>query len=192
LKTEKQKMLDGELYLASDAELTELRRRARRLTRVFNATTEEETALRLDTLRELLGSIGTNCEIETPFRCDYGAFLSLGHNVFINFGCVILDCNYVEIGDHVLIGPNVGIYAATHPVDPAERMTLRELGKPIRIGRNVWIGGNSVICPGVSIGENTTIGAGSIVTKDIPANVVAAGNPCKVLREITSGPHVDS
>jgi maltose O-acetyltransferase len=183
VKSEKQKMLDGDLYLAADEELTTMRRRARRLTRIFNATTEEESVLRQDVLHELFGKFGSNCEIEAPFRCDYGEFILMGSNVFVNFGCVMLDCSLIEIGDNVLIGPNVGIYAATHPTDPGERLTLRELGKPIRIGNNVWLGGGTIVCPGVTIGDNTTIGAGSVVTKNIPANVIAAGNPCRVLRE---------
>ena len=119
-----------------------------------------------------------------PFYCDYGYNIKIGDVFFANFGCVILDVNRVEIGDNVLIGPNVQIYTATHPVDPAERLSLLETSKPIRIGNNVWIGGGSILCPGIRIGNNSSIGAGSVVTKDIPDNVVAVGNPCRVIREI--------
>lgn len=183
-KTEREKMLAGELYLASDEALVAARLRARRLTREFNATSEAEAEKRLEILRELLGKVGPRVEIEPPFRCDYGDHIHIGDNFYANFGCVILDCARVEIGANVLLAPNVQIYAATHPTDAAERLTLKELAAPVSIGDNVWIGGGAIICPGVSIGANTTIGAGSVVTKDIPPNVIAAGNPCRILREL--------
>lgn len=184
MKTEWQKMLDGELYLAGDADLTAQRKRARRLSREFNATTEDEAEKRRAIARELFGNIGDKFEIEPPFRCDYGSLISIGENFYANFGCVILDCNRVSIGDNVLLAPNVQIYAAHHPIDPTVRLSGLELASPVEIGHNVWIGGGAMVCPGVSIGDNTTIGAGSIVTKSIPANVVAAGNPCRILREV--------
>ncbi len=184
MKTEWQKMLDGELYLASDPDLAARRKRARGLTRQFNDLSEDETSQRAAIARELFGQIGHKFEIEPPFRCDYGSLISIGENFYANFGCVILDCNHVSIGDNVLLAPNVQIYAAHHPIDPLLRLDMLELTSPVSIGNNVWIGGGAIICPGVSIGDNTTIGAGSVVTKSIPSDVVAVGNPCRVLREI--------
>lgn len=184
MKTELEKMLAGELYLTDDAELKTMRVGARRLTRLFNCTTEDETDLRKELLRELLGSCGEKIEIEPPFRCDYGNFISVGENFYANFGCVILDCGHITIGDNVMLAPNVQIYAAYHPLDAATRTAGPELAAPISIGDNVWIGGGSIILPGVSIGENSVIGAGSVVARDIPSNVVAAGNPCRVLRTL--------
>lgn len=185
-------MLSGHLYNGYDEELVTMRRNARRIVRAFNATTEEETEQRKSLLRELFGSIGGDrIEIEPPFRCDYGCHIHLGNAVYMNFGCVVLDVARVDIGDNVLFGPNVHVYAASHPVDDVEtRVSGLENGKPVKIGNNVWIGGGSIICPGVSIGDNTTIGAGSVVTKDIPANVVAAGNPCRVIRELKENKNV--
>lgn len=182
--TERELMLAGELYFAGDAELVEMRRRARHLTRRFNATGEDESEERRNLLRELFGNIGDGCEIEPPFRCDYGAFIFAGERFYANFGCVILDCAPVRIGDGVLLGPNVQIYTAYHPIDADIRRAGRELASPVSIGDNVWIGGGAIILPGVSIGENSVIGAGSVVTKSIPTGVVAAGNPCRVLRDI--------
>ncbi|MBN4004073.1 sugar O-acetyltransferase [Nostoc sp. LPT] len=183
-KTEKQKMLAGELYLASDRELNAERKRARRLLRLYNATTEEEPEKQLQLLQDLMGKLGSNSEIVQPFFCDYGSNIHAGNNVYIGYGGVILDCNIVELGDNLLCGPYLQIYTAYHPTDPDLRLAKRELelAAPIKIGSNVWIGGGVIICPGVTIGDNTTIGAGSIVVKDIPANVVAVGNPCRVVR----------
>lgn len=182
--TQREKMLAGELYFAGDEGLVKLRQNARRLTRLFNNTTEEQSEERQKLLQELFGNIGTGCEIEPPFRCDYGCFLSIGKGFFANFNCVILDCAKVTIGDNVLFGPGVQIYTAYHPLDPGPRRDLWEAAKPITIGHNVWIGGNAIVCPGVTIGENSVIGAGSVVTKDVPPNVVVVGNPGRILREI--------
>lgn len=182
MPTEKEKMLAGELYNAGDPQLVEERRRARRLTREYNSTTEDEWDRRKKILKELIGSFEGFLAIEPPFYCDYGSNIHCGKNVFFNFNCIVLDVNRVEIGDNVLFGPNVQIYSATHPVDYKERSTGLELGKPIKIGSGVWVGGSAVICPGVTIGDRTVIGAGSVVTKDIPSGVFAAGNPCKVIR----------
>lgn len=182
--TQREKMLAGELYFAGDEELMTLRQKARRLTRLYNNTTEEQSEERQKLLRELFGSIGTGCEIEPPFRCDYGCFLSVGKGFFANFNCVILDCAPVTIGDHVLFGPGVQIYTAYHPLEAQPRRDLLEAAKPISIGTNVWIGGNAIILPGVVIGDNAVVGAGSVVTKDVPPNVVVAGNPGRILREI--------
>jgi maltose O-acetyltransferase len=183
-KTEKQKMLAGELYLASDAELQAESQRALRLLRLYNQTTETEGDKRLQTLQALFGAIGKKPQIVPPFHCDYGSHITIGDRFYMNYGGVILDCNKVHIGNDVLCAPYVQIYAAYHPTNPTVRLTGRELAAPIRIGNNVWIGGGVIICPGVTIGDNTTIGAGSVVTKDIPANVVAVGNPCRVLRSV--------
>jgi maltose O-acetyltransferase len=184
-KTEREKMLAGELYVAADHALTQERRRARRLTRLYNATTEDEPERRLELLRELLGHAGAGITIEPPFSCDYGIYISIGDGFFMNFGGIILDCNYVRIGDNVQCGPNVQICAATHPLDAAQRILGPELGAPVTIGDNVWLGAGAIILPGVTIGANTTIGAGSVVSRDIPANVLAAGAPCRVIRELS-------
>ncbi|MBW4632178.1 MAG: sugar O-acetyltransferase [Iphinoe sp. HA4291-MV1] len=181
-KTEKQKMLAGELYLASDLELVAGRNFAFRLLRMYNSTTEEQLEQRSQILQELFGQVGENINILPPFHCDYGKYIYAGDGLFMNFGCVILDGNTVHIGNNVLCAPYVQIYTTYHPIEPKIRLSGRELTSPIRIGNNVWIGGGAIICPGVTIGDNTTIGAGSIVVKDIPANVVAAGNPCRVIR----------
>jgi len=182
--TEREKMLTGELYLASDPELVALRQGARRLTRLFNQTTEDEPETRDALLRELLGTAGQGIFIEPPFRCDYGGNIRIGDRFYANFGLVVLDCARVQIGDDVMFGPSVHLYAATHPLDAHQRIQGPELAAPITIGDRVWIGGGAIICPGVTIGSRTTIGAGSVVTKDIPSNVVAAGNPCRVMREL--------
>jgi maltose O-acetyltransferase len=150
--------------------------------REYNATTETESDRRVAILQKLFGSLGSGVEIESPFYCDYGYNIRAGSRFYVNYGCVILDCNRVDIGDDVLFGPYVQVYAAYHPTDPATRLTKKELAAPVRIGSNVWIGGGAIILPGVTIRDNTTIGAGSVVTGDIPANAVAAGNPCIIRR----------
>ena len=183
MKTEKEKMLAGELYNAQNPQLVLERRQARDLTKALNDSRDEEQDKRLGILHQLLGQTGTNAWIEPPFYCDYGSNISLGDNVYFNFNCIILDVCPVEIGDNVMFGPNVQIYTATHPVNHLERNSGLEFGKPIRIGSDVWVGGSAVICPGVTIGARSVIGAGSVVTKDIPEGVFAAGNPCKVIRE---------
>ncbi|NEQ21700.1 MAG: sugar O-acetyltransferase, partial [Microcoleus sp. SIO2G3] len=149
-KTEKQKMLAGELYRAVDSELVAERQRARRLTRLYNSTTEQELETRSQILYELFGAVGANVEIEPPFYCDYGSNIYAGDGFYMNFGCVILDCNSVYIGEKVLCGPAVQIYTATHPTDPEIRLSGLELALPVRIGNNVWIGGGAIICPGVT------------------------------------------
>ena len=184
MKNELERMLAGELYDASDPELCRMRSEARRLTRQFNATTEEERGLRMEILQELFASVGSNITIEPPFHCDYGCHIHAGKNFYMNFNCIILDCATVAIGDDVMAGPGVHIYTAFHPLDARERVQGLELAAPVSIGNRVWIGGGAIICPGVVIGDNTTIGAGSVVTRDIPANVFAAGNPCRVLRRL--------
>ncbi len=182
--TEREKMLAGQLYDASDPELTRLRKRARALTRLFNATTEEQPDERERLLRELFGRLGARPEIEPPFHCDYGGNIFAGDRLYMNFGCVVLDVNEVHLGHNVQLGPGVQLLTATHPLPAAERIRGPELGFPIRVGNNVWLGAGAIICPGVTIGDDTTIGAGSVVLKDIPAGVLAVGNPCRVVRNL--------
>jgi maltose O-acetyltransferase len=183
MRSEKEKMLAGELYDASDEVLSKEREYARSVSFEFNNSRPDEITKRKEILKRLIKSEG-DFLIEPPFHFDYGYNIEIGDNFFANFGCVILDVNKVKIGDNVLLGPNVQIYTATHPLDHKERMAGKEAAKPIIIGNNVWIGGGTIICPGVRIGNNTTIGAGSVVTKDIPDNVLAVGNPCKVIKEV--------
>lgn len=184
MKTEKQKMLAGELYDALDPELVQARERARDLCWDLNATRESENDNRRRILQELLGSGGDSVWMQPPFFCDYGSNIYLGERVYFNFNCVILDVCEVRIGEYSFFGPGVQIYAATHPVHAKLRRT-QEYGKPVTIGSDVWVGGGAIILPGVTIGSKTVIGAGSVVTKDIPDGVVAAGNPCRIIREIT-------
>ncbi|HEX2922583.1 MAG TPA: sugar O-acetyltransferase [Chloroflexota bacterium] len=185
-RSERERMLSGELYLAADPELVAMRVRARQLTQSYNSTSPEEAERRLVILRELLGAVGPGVEIELPFHCDYGGNIYAGKRLYLNFGCVVLDCARVRIGDDVQCGPYVQILTAHHPMEPEARLSGRELASPIRIGNNVWIGAGAVICPGVTIGDGTTIGAGSIVTRDLPANVLAVGNPCRVVRPLAA------
>lgn len=184
MKTEKSKMLAGEMYDAFDPELVAARERARDLCQELNSSRERDETVRRRILKELLGSGGDSVWMQPPFYCDYGTNIYLGERVYFNFNCVILDVCEVRIGEYSFFGPAVQIYAATHPIDPQMRR-VHEFGKPVTIGSDVWVGGSAVICPGITIGSNTVIGAGSVVTKDIPAGVVAAGNPCRIIREIT-------
>lgn len=184
MQTEKEKMLSGGRYNAADPQLVMERRQARNLLKAFNDSMDEEQEKRQQILAKLLGVMGENVLIEPPFFCDYGSNIYLGNNVFFNFNCVVLDVVRVDIGNNILFGPNVQIYTATHPIDYKERATGLELGKPVRIGSNVWIGGSVVINPGITIGDRSVIGAGSVVVKDIPAGVFAAGNPCNVIRSL--------
>ncbi|WP_142847804.1 sugar O-acetyltransferase [Telmatospirillum sp. J64-1] len=180
-KSEKQKMLDGDLYNAAAPELVAGRSRADRLMAAFNAAPEDR---REEILRELLGSVGENTVIRPDFRCDYGENIKIGRNVFINFNCVFLDCAAIEIGDFTQIAPAVQFYTATHPLDPGLRRDGQEYALPIRVGTNVWIGGGAIILPGVTIGDDSVIAAGSVVTKDVPPRSVVVGNPARVVREV--------
>lgn len=200
--TEKQKMLDGQPYDCSDDQLLTRWHLAHDIIREFNQTSTRDLPKLNELLGRLLGSHGSGLWIAAPFFCDYGENIHIGSNTEINMNCVFLDCNTITIGSNVLIGPNVQIYAVTHPVDPEQRMPLASvsmpqheravssngiaycpcISAPVSIGDNSWIGGSSVILPGVSIGSNTTIGAGSVVTKSIPDNCLAVGNPCRVVR----------
>ena len=184
MRTEREKMLAGELYEPMDKELVLARDRARDLCMDLNATREGQAEERRRILKELFGTGGESVWLQPPFYCDYGANISLGERVFFNFNCVVLDVCQVTIGDYTLFGPAVQIYTATHPMN-AERRRQQEFAKPIEIGSDVWVGGGAIICPGVNIGSKSVIGAGSVVTNNIPAGVVAAGNPCRVIREIT-------
>lgn len=182
--TERTKMLSGELYLGSDPELVELRNQARRFMQAYNQTLYDDDPQRRELLEGILGSVGRNVNIQTPFFVDYGIHTHLGDQVFMNFNCHILDCAEVRIGDHTMLATAVQLLTATHPLLAADRVRGPESARPITIGRNCWLGGGVVVCPGVTIGDNTTIGAGAVVTKDIPANVLAAGNPCRVIRAL--------
>lgn len=181
MKSEKEKMLAGELYDASEQELVKEREQARDLIFAFNHTNPGEKEKKQAIIKKLIVAKGT-LYIEAPFYCDYGYNIEVGDNFYANFGCTILDVNKVAIGDNVLLAPNVQIYTANHPINPVERLTGKEYAKPISIGNNVWLGGGVIICPGVKIGNNVTVGAGSVVTGDIPNNVLAAGNPCRVIK----------
>ncbi|TDU66595.1 maltose O-acetyltransferase [Prosthecobacter fusiformis] len=183
MKSEKEKMLTGELYDALDPQLCAERQRCRDLCKRLNDSREEETEERQRILEELFGG-PTNAWIQPPFYCDYGSNITLGSKVFFNFNCVVLDVMPVTIGDYTLFGPAVQIYTATHPMDANVRRAGLEAAKAITIGSDVWVGGGAIICPGVTIGDRSVIGAGSVVTRDIPADVFAAGNPCRVIRQI--------
>ncbi len=189
MTTEKQKMLAGEMYDPLDPQLCRERQHTRDLCQQLNASREDETELRREIVRELFGQ-DSDVWIQPPFFCDYGTNLVLGSKVFFNFNCVVLDVMRVEIGDNVLFGPSVQIYTATHPINAEERRTWREFAKPVKIGSDVWGGGGAIICPGVTIGHRSVIGAGSMVTRDIPDDVLAAGNPCRVIRPLDFGEKV--
>ena len=182
LKTNKEKMLAGESYNILDPELEIDRQRAKGLLRLYNSS--EAAAERQAILEQLLGHIGQNSFIESPFHCAYGQNTYIGDHVFMNVFCAILDCNEVRIGDHVMIGPAVQIYTAAHHLQAEPRNRGMEVAKPIVIEDNVWIGGGAILLPGMSIGRNAVVGAGAVVTRDVPANTVVAGNPARVIRVI--------
>jgi maltose O-acetyltransferase len=184
--SEKKKMLAGELYRSTDAELQAEMAEAQQHLRRLNAIPNEDVEQRFEALQAILGQVGSGTQIKSPFTCDYGLHIRIGGNGFVNYGCVFLDCNLIAIGDDAQIGPSVHIYTALHPVDPEIRRSGLEAARPVNIGHNVWLGGHCVICPGVTIGNNSVIGAGSVVVRDIPAYRVAVGNPCRVIREIGS------
>lgn len=183
MPSELQKMLAGELYDPMDAELVAARARARDLSRALNTTRDADGEERRRILCELFGAGGESVWMQPPFFCDYGANIELGERVFFNFNCVVLDVCTVRIGDFTLFGPAVQIYTPMHPFN-AELRRREEFGKPVEIGSDVWVGGGAIILPGVRIGSRAVIGAGSVVTRDIPGGVFAAGNPCRVVREI--------
>ncbi len=177
-------MLNGQLYYAFGPELTNERLHAKNLLHQFNHLAPDQVSQKNELLNKLLGSLKDIPIIEAPFQCDYGYNIHIGCNFFANYNLVILDCAKVTIGDNVLIGPNVGIYTGGHPVEHKIRNEGLEFAHPISIGNNVWIGGNVCINPGVTIGDNTIIGSGSVVTKSMPSNVIAFGNPCKVSKRL--------
>jgi len=176
-------MLAGELYDPLVPELLLARERARDLFQEYNATREIQTDARRRILLELFDAVGEDSCIQPPFYCDYGDNIRLGRNCFMNFNCVILDICRVTIGDYVFLGPGVQIYTATHPLEARLRRT-HESGEPVTIGDDVWIGGGAILCPGVTIGDRSVIGAGSVVTRDVPADSLAVGNPCRVIRRL--------
>ncbi len=182
--SEKEKMLAGALYNASDPQVAREHKHARMLCMRFNQLLPDQAQDKNAILDELLGRYGTNLTIQPPFYCDFGSNIYLGDSVYFNYNCIILDVNKVKIGDRVLVGPGVQFYSATHPVEWDIRSSGLELGKPIKIGSDVWIGGGAIILPGVTIGDKTVIGAGSVVTKDLPEKVVAAGNPCRIIKHV--------
>lgn len=184
VKTEKEKMIQGEMYVPADPVLVQEREHARILTRKLNETVEIKYEERRLIVKELFGSTGDNIHIESSFRCDYGSNIHVGENFYANFDCVILDVCPVTIGKNCMLAPGVHIYTATHPLDPIERASGTEFGKPVIIGDNVWIGGRAVINPGVTIGHNAVIASGAVVTKDVPDNVVVGGNPAQVIKKI--------
>ena len=181
-RTEKEKMLAGESYNLFDPELEAERQKAKQLLRLYNlaeALPEQQTIL-----EQLLGQIGQNSIVEPPFYCSYGQNIHIGDHVYLNVLCTILDCNEVHIGHHVMIGPAVQIYTAAHLLQAKARIQGWEVAKPVVIEDNVWIGGGAILLPGVTIGRNAVVGAGAVVSRDVPANTVVAGNPAGVIREI--------
>ena len=183
-RTMRQRMEAGELYLADDPELGEMSRRALDLAEAYNRTTVRQGPLRRQLLVELLGSVGEDTEIRPPFQVDYGSNIHVGARTFANFGLVALDVARITIGDDVQIGPHVQLLTPTHPVEAEPRRQKWEAAQPITIRDNVWLGGGVIVCPGVTIGADTVVGAGAVVTKDLPAGVVAVGNPARVIKDV--------
>ena len=177
-------MLNGDLYNASDPELLEERRKARSLCNQLNRAERGDRELRARILKALIPDQGSGLTIEPPFFCDYGTNISAGNKVYFNYNCTVLDIMKVTIGNNVLFGPSVQIYAATHPMNWEERASGLESGKPVNIGSDVWICGGAIICPGVTIGNRCVIGAGSVVTRDVPDDCFAAGNPCRKIKDL--------
>ncbi|GAA0078636.1 sugar O-acetyltransferase [Clostridium sp. CTA-5] len=183
---EKEKMINGELYLTNAEELASERQYAKGVIFKYNSLSPTQIEEKNNLLKDLLGKVGAEFCIESPFRCAYGYNIFLDESVYINYNCTILDCAKVKIGKNVMIGPSVNIFTACHPIEVNLRLKGVEYASPVEIGDNVWIGGGVTITPGVKIGNNSVIGAGSVVTKDIPENVVAVGNPCRVMKKINN------
>ncbi len=181
-----ERMLKGDLYISDAEELNEMKTFLLERMYQFNHSNYNDFQLRDKLIKEILGGHKDRLKITPPVYFDYGKHTFIGKDFYANFDCIFLDVNTITIGDNVMFGPRVGLYTAGHPIDTDIRNEGLEFGLPIKIGHNVWIGGNAIVMPGVTIGDNTIIGAGSVVTKDIPANVIAIGNPCKVLRNITA------
>lgn len=180
-----EKMQKGLLYYDNAEVLIERRVEVKKLFREYNRTDDSQTEYRRDLMRKMFYEVGDDVLLEPHFQCEFGKNISIGNHVLINFGCTILDCAQVTIGDHVLIGPQVSIYAVNHCLDPEERALGGCFSKAVHIADKVWLGGNVTVLPGVSIGSGAVIGAGSVVVEDIPPGVIAVGNPCRVIREIT-------
>ncbi len=187
MKTQRERMTNGDIYYpgSGDSELRHLFMESRRLMREYNQTSENEAEKRKEMLKKWLGKTGDNIYIEPNFKCDYGFNISVGEKFYANFDCIMLDVCPITIGDYTMFGPRVSLLTASHPIDAEIRTSGLEIGSPIRIGNQVWLGGGVIVNPGVTIGDNCVIGSGSVVTKDIPANTIAAGNPCRVIRDIT-------
>ena len=184
--TEQQKMLAGELYYPSDKTLTQLRKICRQQLDILNATCQTEHKTRTRLLKTLFGKTGKRLYIESTFKCDYGDNIAVGENFYANFNCVILDAAKVTIGDNCMLAPQVGLYTATHPVDPVARATGIEYAKPITLGDNCWIGGMAVINPGVTLGDNVVVASGSVVTKSFGDNLVIGGNPARIIKQVNT------
>lgn len=182
--SEKAKMCSGAYYNGDDPELVALRLSARLKTALFNQTSIVETQQRTVLIKDLLGTTGKRIYVESDFNCDYGENIHVGENFYANFGCVILDVAPVHIGKNCFMGPQVGIYTATHPIDPVQRSSGIEYAKAIKIGDDCWIGGHATINPGVTIGDNVVVASGAVVTKCVPSNVVVGGNPARIIKEI--------
>jgi maltose O-acetyltransferase len=183
-RSQRERMLAGDLYIADDPELAREAGRAARLTRAFNDSSPENAVERRRILQELLGSLGEGTEIRPPFYCDYGYHTHIGSGGFVNFGLVALDVAPIHIGDDVQIGPYVQLLTPTHPLEPGLRRAKWEAAEPIAIGDNVWLGGGAIVLPGVTIGPDTVVGAGAVVTSDLPAGVLALGTPARVVRTL--------
>jgi maltose O-acetyltransferase len=183
-RTQRQRMLAGDLYNAVDPELAAERGRAASLVHQFNSSAPSDAARRLALLRDLLGSLGDGAQVLAPLHCDYGYQVNIGAASFVNCGAVFLDVAAITLGEHVQVGPSVQFLTPTHPLEPQLRRTGLEAGLPITVANNVWLGGGAILLPGVSVGENTVVGAGAVVTKSLPANVVAVGNPARVIRTL--------
>ena len=183
-KTEKEKMLAGDLYHAADTELLTERRHAQQILVRYNAAPDDGQMLRTDRLRDFLGAVGEGTVVLPTFTCDYGYNISLGRNVFINYHCIFLDCAPIAIGDDVQIGPAVQLYTAQHPLDAKVRRSGLESASPIRIGKDVWIGGGVVVLPGVTIGDRSIVGAGSVVVHHVPPDSLVVGNPARIVRTL--------
>jgi maltose O-acetyltransferase len=178
------RMQRGELYLADDPEIASAQARSQELQERYNATRHADGELRDRLLRELLGGVGAGVVVRPPFYCDYGSNITIGARTFVNYGCVLLDVAPIRIGAACQLATRVQLLTATHPIDPEPRRIGWESAEPIELADNVWLGGGAIVCPGVTIGADTVVGAGAVVTRDLPAGVVAAGVPARVLREI--------